>query len=93
MSIEQDVKAEVAVLPPEPASREEAPYTAFTTRQKRVIIFMASLGAFFSPLAGNIYYPALNTLASDLHVSKTLINLTLTSYMVRLANRIGRSTC
>ena len=42
----------------------------------------AGLGAFFSPLSANIYFPALNPLATELDVSQGLINLTLTSYMI-----------
>ena len=57
-------------------------YTIFGKKQKRFIITMASLGAFFSPISGNIYYPALNSLATSVHVSESLINLTITSYMV-----------
>lgn len=34
-------------------------------------------------VSANIYFPALNNLASDLRVSDSLINLTITSYMVR----------
>lgn len=58
-------------------------YTTLRLSQKRIIIGMATIGACFSPLASNMYYPALNTLAHDLRVNNTLINLTLTSYMVR----------
>lgn len=58
-------------------------YSVFTTSQKHYIIFMASWAGFFSPVSSQIYFPALNTLARDLHVSNSLINLTLTSYMVR----------
>lgn len=43
---------------------------------------MASWAGFFSPVSANIYFPALETLARDLHVSNSLINLTLTSYMI-----------
>ena len=43
---------------------------------------MASWAGFFSPVSGQIYFPALNALSTDLHVSNTLINLTLTSYMI-----------
>jgi hypothetical protein len=64
----------------------EEPYTTLNATQKRLVIIMTALGACFSPLAGNIYYPALNTLAQDLNVSNTLINLTLTSYMVCCAS-------
>ena len=57
-------------------------YTVFSSRQVWFIIGMASWAGFFSPVSGNIYFPALNTLARDLDVSSTLINLTLTSYMI-----------
>ncbi|EXJ92226.1 hypothetical protein A1O3_00776 [Capronia epimyces CBS 606.96] len=57
-------------------------HTVFTPGQKRFIVFMAAWAGFFSPVSGNIYLPALNPLATDLKVSDTLINLTLTSYMI-----------
>ena len=57
-------------------------YSVFNKHQKGYIVFMVALGGFFSPLSGNIYFPALNTLARDLKVSNELINLTLTSYMI-----------
>ncbi|KAJ5825101.1 hypothetical protein N7447_007441 [Penicillium robsamsonii] len=57
-------------------------YSAFTVGQRRYIVFMASWAGFFSPVSSQIYFPALNTLAKDLHVSNSLINLTLTSYMI-----------
>lgn len=57
-------------------------YSVFSRNQKRFIVFMAAWAGFFSPVSGNIYFPALNPLAEDLNVSNTLINLTLTSYMV-----------
>jgi hypothetical protein len=59
-----------------------APYTVFTENQKRHIVFTASWAGFFSPVSSQIYFPALNTLARDLNVSNSLINLTLTSYIV-----------
>ncbi|KAJ5705142.1 hypothetical protein N7536_000831 [Penicillium majusculum] len=57
-------------------------YSVFTVSQRRYIVFMASWAGFFSPVSSQIYFPALNTLAKDLHVSNSLINLTLTSYMI-----------
>ena len=57
-------------------------HSVFTKNQKRFIVVMASFGGFFSPVSANIYFPALNALAKDLNVTSTLINLTLTSYMV-----------
>ncbi|KAK5199433.1 hypothetical protein LTR16_006222, partial [Cryomyces antarcticus] len=58
------------------------PHSIFSKRQKQFVVFMVAWGGFFSPLSANIYFPALNTLATDLKVSNELINLTLTSYMV-----------
>jgi hypothetical protein len=55
----------------------DEPHSIYTTPQKRIIILTASVAAFFSPLSANIYLPALNTLAHDLHVSNTLITLTV----------------
>lgn len=43
---------------------------------------MATVAAFFSPLSANIFFPALNQLADQLHVTSETINLTLTTYMI-----------
>ncbi|KAF2489379.1 MFS general substrate transporter [Lophium mytilinum] len=58
------------------------PYSVFSKRKKRFIVFLVAWGGFFSPLSANIYFPALNTLAREMDVSNSLINLTLTSYMI-----------
>lgn len=58
------------------------PYSAFGVWKKRYIVGMCTLAAFISPTSANIYFPALNPLAIDLGVSNTLINLTLTSFMI-----------
>lgn len=65
-------------------------YSVFTISQRRYIVFMASWAGFFSPVSSQIYFPALNTLARDLHVSNSLINLTLTSYMVGWSRALFR---
>ena len=52
--------------------------------EKQLIIFIGSAAALFSPLSANIYFPIFNVLAKDLQVSNTLINLTVTTYMVSL---------
>lgn len=57
-------------------------YSVFSVWQKRYIVIMVTWAAFISPTSANIYFPALNPLAADLKVSNTLINLTLTSYMI-----------
>jgi hypothetical protein len=58
-------------------------YSVFTVNQKRAIILTASLAAFFSPLSSSIYYPSLPTIATELHVSNSAVNLTVTTYLVR----------
>ena len=57
-------------------------YTIFSKPTKRWIVFIVSLAGFFSPLSANIYYPALNDIAKDLHVSLELMNLTITAYLI-----------
>ncbi|KAJ5217964.1 uncharacterized protein N7498_000063 [Penicillium cinerascens] len=59
-----------------------APYSVFSTSQKRLIILAAALISSFSPISANIYYPALNSIAKDLRVSPSQINLTITTYMI-----------
>lgn len=59
-------------------------YSTFTDRQKKMIIFSASIASLFSPMSANIYLPALNTLSKDLSVSNSLINLTVTMYLVNI---------
>lgn len=61
---------------------EEKDYSSFTAWEKRFIVFTATMGAFFSPFTTQIYFPALNTIAKDLKVSSSKINLTITTYMV-----------
>jgi hypothetical protein len=61
----------------------EPPFSIYSSREKKFIVLMASLAALLSPLSANIYYPALNVLADELSVSLTLINLTITAYLVR----------
>ncbi|ROW02151.1 hypothetical protein VSDG_02361 [Cytospora chrysosperma] len=57
-------------------------YSAFTLWEKRLIVLGASLAAFFSPLTAQIYFPALNILQQDFHVTSSQINLTVTTYMI-----------
>lgn len=57
-------------------------HSVFSSGQKKIIVLMASIASFFSPLSANIYFPALNTLAHDLQVSNSRINLTVTTYLV-----------
>ncbi|KAJ5354391.1 uncharacterized protein N7496_012824 [Penicillium cataractarum] len=60
----------------------QKPYSVFTNTQKRLIILAAAIASTFSPLSANIYFPALNSIAKDLGVSPSQINLTITTYMI-----------
>ncbi|KAJ5085081.1 hypothetical protein N7532_009852 [Penicillium argentinense] len=84
------------LLPPSDSER----HSAFSTTQKRLIILAAAIASMFSPLSANIYFPALNSIAKDLRVSPSEINLTITTYMIcqglaptftgSLADQVGR---
>jgi hypothetical protein len=63
----------------------DVPFSIYTHKQKIAIVLTASTAGFISPMTGAIYLPALNSVASDLNVSSSLINLTLTSYLVSLS--------
>ena len=82
-----------------PATMEMA-YSAFSKRSKRWIALAACFAAIFSGLSSFIYFPAISPIATSLHVSVELVNLTVTSYLIvsgiipsivgDLADRIGR---
>ena len=80
-----DTRAESESHQQDQVEREdpEPPFSVFSARERNFLVMMASLAALFSPLSANIYYPALNTLSTDLHVSLSKINLTITTYLVR----------
>ncbi|KAL4794891.1 major facilitator superfamily domain-containing protein [Aspergillus venezuelensis] len=67
-------------LPPTDPAPE--PYHILTTPQKWNLVIFVSLAACFSPLSSNIYFPALSSISTDLHISTTLTSLTITIYMV-----------
>ncbi|KAK3300648.1 major facilitator superfamily domain-containing protein [Chaetomium fimeti] len=77
-----DGKRESGVMVGGDEPQDQAPYSVFDAWEKRFIVFMVALASFFSPVSANIYFPALNTLAQDYRVSTTLINLTITVYMI-----------
>ena len=71
--------------------RPESPYSIFPKWQRVLYVYIASLAAFASPVASNIYYPAMLTLARDLNTSLTNISLTITTYMVALPTLLYRT--
>ncbi|CAI7639996.1 unnamed protein product [Penicillium crustosum] len=75
---DDEVNEETSLVHPPTAE----PYSVFTSKQKRLIILIAALASSFSPLSANIYYPALNSIAKELRVGPSQINLTITTYMI-----------
>lgn len=65
------------------SSKPSEPFSVFTAWEKRAIVGAASLISFLSPLTANIYLPILHTIADDLDVGNTQVNLTVTVYLVR----------
>jgi hypothetical protein len=68
--------------PPNSAAHSLIPYSLFTKNERYGIVTMITLAAWFSTLSSFIYYPALPMVAKDLDSSITMINLTVTSYLV-----------
>ncbi|KAM6482696.1 major facilitator superfamily domain-containing protein [Trichoderma sp. SZMC 28011] len=58
------------------------PYSIFSRRMKIWITIMATVASVVSPMTAHIYFPALDAIAEELNVSISLINFTLTSYMI-----------
>ncbi|KAH0002144.1 MFS general substrate transporter, partial [Aureobasidium melanogenum] len=73
---EKTVGTVLAGTDPEPA------FSVFTLTEKKLIVLTISFIGLVSPLSGSIYFPAINTLAKDLHVSTSDINLTVTTYLI-----------
>jgi multidrug resistance protein len=57
-------------------------YSVFTVGQKRAIIFAGSFAAWFSPMTGSIYFPALDRIGEDLGVSDSTMSITVTTYLI-----------
>lgn len=58
------------------------PFTVFTVRQRRWIVFLAAFSGMFSPMSSFIFYPAITSIARGLDVTVELVNLAVTTYMV-----------
>ncbi|EED24402.1 MFS transporter, putative [Talaromyces stipitatus ATCC 10500] len=63
-------------------TRGEKPYISFSRGQKWFIVGMASAASFFSPLSGQIYFPVLPILTQSYHLSQTLLNVSVTTYLI-----------
>ncbi|KAF2994154.1 hypothetical protein E8E13_000278 [Curvularia kusanoi] len=60
----------------------DRPYHVFTSGQKWRVVVLVGAAGLFSGLSSNIYFPALDLIAKDLHVRTQDVNLTITSYLI-----------
>ncbi|KAI0435002.1 major facilitator superfamily domain-containing protein [Xylaria sp. FL1042] len=67
-------QSDTVVIPP--------PHSVYTSREKRLLVISAAFSGLFASWTAQIYLPALNNAAHDLHTSTKKINLTVTSYMI-----------
>ncbi|KAK9462026.1 major facilitator superfamily domain-containing protein [Lipomyces oligophaga] len=58
------------------------PYNVLEGKEKAFVIMTGAFSAIISPMSSSIYFPALDTLAKDLNVSNSLINLTVTTFLI-----------
>lgn len=63
-------------------SHSESPFSVLSRSEKLLITFLVTMAGVVSPFTGSVYLPALNTIADDLGVRTSLINLTITSYQI-----------
>ncbi|KAI9754229.1 MAG: Dityrosine transporter 1 [Candelina submexicana] len=72
-------------LPAVKSQPDPPPYSAFSSSRRNFILFIVTAAGFFGPLSGGIYLPALPVLSRDFHVSDTLINVTVSVFMLVFA--------
>lgn len=63
-------------------NRRPPDYSSFTKGEKHWIVILIAFAGWFSTLSSFIYYPAITSLAIDLHTTVSKINLTVTSYLI-----------
>ncbi|GFF54034.1 probable transporter AQR1 [Aspergillus udagawae] len=81
MSVDKCPKA--SIEPPAPPRQGQGPpYRNLSKKQKWNIVIFVSLAGSLSPLSSNIYFPAVDTISTDLGVNASLVALTITIYMV-----------
>ncbi|KKK27381.1 hypothetical protein ARAM_002296 [Aspergillus rambellii] len=63
-------------------SATDAPYCILPELEKVLIMLLVSFASIISPVSSSIYFPILNRLATQENVSLSLINLTITTYLI-----------
>jgi MFS family permease len=64
------------------ADNSDAPWSIWSSKQRKFIILSASFASLLSPLSGQIYFPALDTIAKDLHVTDSQVNISITTFLI-----------
>ncbi|KAJ0115548.1 major facilitator superfamily transporter [Diaporthe amygdali] len=67
---------------PKPIHEPEELYHVFSRSKKWAIVILIGIAGLFSGLSSNIYFPALDAIAKDFHVSLQAVSLTITSYLI-----------
>ncbi|KAI8142214.1 major facilitator superfamily domain-containing protein [Fennellomyces sp. T-0311] len=70
------------VLEKEATKIVEEPHCVFSKPRKLVITAIVSYAGLVSPFSSTIYFPALNPIAQEFDVSVSLVNLSVTVYMI-----------
>lgn len=79
-SVQHDVKE--AQQQEQRPVHDEAVYSVIPKKQRVIIILVAAFSGLFSPLTSAIYLPAMPTIAKDLNVETSLVNLSITTYQI-----------
>lgn len=82
--LESDHDTEITKLDDVQTIKPE-PYSAFSLGQRRFILGIVTAAGFFGPLSGGIYLPALPVLERAFSASSTVINATVSVFMVVFA--------
>lgn len=64
------------------SSKLDEAYSALSESHRTALLSLASMAAGISPASTTTYYPAITSMAKDLHVSISLLNLTMSTYQV-----------
>lgn len=67
---------------PQDNQSAEEPYSIYSRRTKKFLIISVSFMGIISPLSSAVYLPAIPQISHDLNVSPSLVNITITTYMV-----------
>lgn len=77
-----NIKQDEEERPPLERVASGPPYSIFSPQTKLFILVSVSISSLISPFGATTFYPALDVLAVQLHVTPSLIDLSLTTYMV-----------